>query len=136
MKKSRLGWAFAGVISVVALGCSHASPVWSGTWKLNVSKSTTSGPSFLITISPEGEYSVDNGTYSQSFRCDGKEYPTTPKRTISCVHASALVIDTTSRENGAKVATAHWELSADGKTLTLKGTSTQPDGSIKPREAV
>lgn len=134
MKRSCLGWAFAGLISVVALGCSRASPVWNGTWKVNESKSTIPGPSFSIAISPAGEYHVDNGTYSESFRCDGKEYATTPKRTISCLQTGGLAIDTISREKGAKVATAHWELSDDGKMLTLKGTSTQPYGSVKPRE--
>lgn len=136
MKRKCLGWVCAGVILVVALGCSHASPVWNGTWKVNESKSTIPGPNFSITISPAGEYHVDNGTYSQSFRCDGKEYPATPKRTISCLQTGVLAIDTTSWENGAKVATAIWELSTDGKMLTLKGTSTQPDGSVKPREMV
>lgn len=134
MKNSCLGWAFAGVISMAALGCSGASPVWDGTWKLNESKSSIPGPSFLITISPAGEYHYDNGTYSYSFRCDGKEYSTRPNRTISCLQTSAFVIDTTSKENGAKVATAHWELSADGKMLSIKGTSVQADGSVKPRE--
>jgi hypothetical protein len=57
-------------------------------------------------------------------------------RTISCVQTGAFVIDTTTKENGRKVGTAHWELSADGKTLTIKGTSMQSDGSLKPIENV
>jgi hypothetical protein len=120
---------------MVALGCSRASPVWNGTWKVNESKSSIPGPSLSITISTEGEYKVDNGTYIESFRCDGKEFATRPSRTISCLQTSSGVIDTTSKENGAKVVT-HWELSSDGRMLTLKGTSIQPDGSVKPRETV
>jgi hypothetical protein len=134
MKNRCLGWAFAGAISIAALGYSGAAPVWNGTWKPNASKSSISGPIFVITISPAGEYHYDDGVYSYDFRCDGKEYSTRPSRTISCLQTSAFAIDTTSKENGAKVATAHWELSADGKMLTIKEASIQADG--KPRELV
>jgi hypothetical protein len=135
MKNNYLSCALA-LISMVALGCSRASPVWDGTWKLNESKSNIPGPSFSITISPTGEYHSDNGTFSSNFRCDGKEYPTRANRTVSCVQPSAFVIDTTTKENGAKVATAHWELSADWKMLTIKGTTIDADGSVKPKEKV
>jgi hypothetical protein len=135
MKISCLGRAFVCVIPMIVLGCHRASPVWDGTWKLNESKSSIPGPNFSITISPEGEYHLDNGTYNDSFRCDGKEYSTKPNRTMSCLQTSAFVIDTTSKENGV-VATTHWELSPDGRMLTLKRTSIQADGSVKPRETV
>jgi len=136
MKSSCLGWAFAGAISIAALGYSGASLIWNGTWKPNASKSSISGPSFVITISPAGERHYDDGVYSYNFRCDGKEYSTRPSRTVSCLQTSAFAIDTTSKENGVKVATAHWELSPDGKMLTIKEASIQADGSIKPRELV
>jgi hypothetical protein len=121
---------------MIAIGCSGPSPAWNGTWKVNESKSSIPGPSFSIAISPEGEYHVDNGTYSDTFRCDGKEYSTKSNRAMSCLQASAFVIDTTSKENGVKVATTHWELSPDRKVLTLKRTAIQADGSVKPRETV
>jgi hypothetical protein len=136
MKNGCLGWAFVALIWMAALGCSRALPVWNGTWKLNESKSSIAGPTFQITISLAGEYHYNNGTYSYSYRCDGKEYPTRPNRTISCLQTSAFAIDTTSKENGAKVTTAHWELSADGKMLTIRGTSIQSDGSVKPKEVI
>jgi hypothetical protein len=136
MRKSCLGWTFTGLIWMAALGRSRALPVWNGAWKLNGSKSSIAGPNFSITISPEGAYHYDNGTFRYGFRCDGKEYPTTPSRVISCSQTSTFVIDTTSKENGANVATAHWELSADGKMLTVRGTSIQSDGPVKPGEVI
>jgi hypothetical protein len=135
MKIKHLSWALA-MFSMVALGCSRALPAWNGTWKLNESKSSIPGPNFSITISPTGEFHLDNGTNRYSYRCDGKEYSTTPNRTISCAQTSAVVIDATMKENGAKVGTAHWELSDDGKMLTIKATSIESDGSIKSREKV
>jgi hypothetical protein len=137
MMKTCLGWALVSVISITVLGCSGvASPLWNGTWKLNQSKSSIPGPDFSIAILPVGEYLYDNGTYSYKFFCDGKEYPARLGHTISCLQTSASAIETTHIDNGTKVGLAHWELSADGKMLTIKGTSIQADGSAKPTEQV
>jgi hypothetical protein len=136
VKNSCLAWAFVGAISLAAFGHSGASPTWNGTWKLNASKSSIPGPSFVIAISPAGEYHYDDGVYSYTFYCDGEKYSTRPGCTISCLPTSAFAFDMASNENSAKVATAHWELSADGEMLTIKGTSIQADGSVKPREIV
>jgi hypothetical protein len=129
-------WLFTTLILVVAVGCRKTSPDWNGTWKLNESKSSIPGPSFSITILPTGEYHLDNGTNSYDFRCDGREYTTATNRTLSCLQTSASVIDTTSKENGAKVGTAHWSLSPDERTLAIKATSFQTNGSAKSRENV
>jgi hypothetical protein len=45
-------------------------------------------------------------------------------------------MDTTSKQNGTKVEAAHWELSADGKLLTITSTSTQANGSLKFKQSV
>lgn len=121
----------AGLSAVASFGCFGAPPTWNGRWKLNQSNSTIPGPSFVITQSSAGEYHFDEGSYSYSFRCDGKEYPTTPHRTLSCLQMSASVIETTTKENGVKVSTGHLELSADGKMLTSNRTSVLSDGSVK-----
>src|SRR6266478_4361118 len=135
MKKYRLSCVFVGVISI-AEGCSAPSPVWDGTWKLNQSQSNIPGPSFSITTSAAGEYHIDNGTNSYSFRCNGKEYLATPHQTISCMQASDPLIDVTTKANGKTIRTSHWELSADGKVLTIKRTTIEADGSAKAKETV
>jgi hypothetical protein len=84
---------------------------------------------------PTGEYHSDNGTYSYNFRCDGKEYSTRTNRTISCTQSSTSEMDTTAMEDGKKFA-AHWELSPDGKTLTVKTNSTGTDAPVKVTERV
>ena len=134
MKDKYLSCVF--ISFVVASGCVAAPPGWNGTWKLNESKSSVPGPSFSITISPTGEYVSDSGTYKFSFRCDRREYPTTTNRTISCSQTSPSVIAMTYKENGVKVGTAHWELSADGEMLTIKRTSIQTEGSVNSKENV
>lgn len=129
-------WACAGAIWLTALGCFASPPIWSGTWKLNESKSNIAGPSFSLTILSTGEYRSDNGTYSYDFRCDGKEYATSTSRSISCMQSSPSEMDTTIKEDGRTVGTNHWELSADGKALTVRGNSIGTDGSVKAGERV
>jgi hypothetical protein len=130
------GWARAVLISAVALRCYGAPGVWNGTWKLNSSKSSIPGPSFTITISPTGEYHVNDGTSTSKFRCDGKEYPTVTHRMILCTRKTSSLMDIVLKENGTKIGTAHWALSADGKMLIVQQTSTQRDGSVRTRENV
>jgi hypothetical protein len=45
-------------------------------------------------------------------------------------------METTAKENGTKVKTAHWELSADQKALTIKPTSIQSGEPARPLVAV
>ena len=136
MKSNHLIWSCAAFVCLSTLGCFSSPPVWNGTRKLNESKSNIPGPTFSLTILPTGEYHFDNGTYSNNFRCDGKEYTTRPSRTDSCVQTNASEMDMTNKEDGKKIGTAHWELSADGKTLTLKGTPTGTDGTVKAFERI
>ena len=135
MKKYCLNLVFVGLVSTV-VACSTPTPVWDGMWKLNESKSSVPGPSVAISISPTGEYHFDNGTNTYSFRCDGKEYPAATNQTVSCTQTSDFLIDVTTKANGKKIRTSHWELSADGKALTIKRTAIEAAGSVKASETV
>ena len=139
MESKLLGRACVGTICMIALGCFSppgSAPIWNGTWKINESKSNIPGPSFSLTLLPTGEYHSDTGTYSFDFRCDGKEYTTRPSRTISCMESSPSEMDMTTKEDGKKVGTTHWELSSDGRALKEKGNSTGADGSVRTTERI
>ncbi len=136
MKNNCLHWAFLCVASVIILGCSGPSQDWNGTWKLIPSRSSIPGPSFTITIAPTGDYQIDNGTYSDMYRCDGKEYPLVSGYTMSCVQRNGLVIDSTAKKNGVVATTAHWQLSADGKSLVITLAAVQSNAPAKTKEVV
>lgn len=119
------GWANT------ASPCFAAPSAWNGTWKLNVSKSRIPGPSFTLALTPDGEYRMENGTFGYTFGCDGKEYKTSPARSISCKLDDSSDMDTTSRENGKIVRVDHWQLSFDGSKLTHTSSEPQADGSAK-----
>jgi hypothetical protein len=136
MKRNHSIWAHSGVIWLVASVCFASSPSWDGTWKVTKSSSTVPKPNFIITILSTGEYHFDDGVYTYNFRCDGKEYRVTASRTTSCTQKSASTMDKMRSEEGKQVDSQHWELSGDGKMLTVTTTSPKPDGSVKTVEKV
>jgi len=96
---------------------------------MNPSKGNFQGQIFTISISADGEYRCDNGRSSFTFRCDGKDRPIGNNRTEACVK-SATVLNRIRKENGAKTNASYWELSADGKVLTMTGTAFRPTGPV------
>jgi hypothetical protein len=133
--KKRLRWACVSLIFVTVSACHRVSPDWNGTWKLSASKSDIPGPSLTVAIDSSGEYHTENGTSTGNFRCDGKEYPAVANITVFCAQRSTSVMEITLEKNGTKTSTAQWELSLDGKMLTIKSTSVQAGGSVKSKES-
>jgi hypothetical protein len=127
---------FVCAIVVVIEGCSGAQSPWDGKWKLNELKSNFVGPTFSIAISPAGDYRIDNEASGYSFRCDGKDYPTGSGHTTSCDQINSLTIALKGKTNGVLSTDSIWEVSKNGKTLTINGNRTQSDGSIKHTEKV
>jgi hypothetical protein len=113
MRKARFGCLVFCVLAVIS-GCEPPYVEWSGRWKLNPSKSSFQGPVLTISISADGEYRLDDGTTTTTFRCDGQYRPMGNNRTQNCVKSSATTLDRTRKENGVKTNTYHWELSEGG----------------------
>lgn len=111
----------------VLTGCGP-SKAWNGQWDLDAAKSSVAGPTFVISVIRPGMYRLDAGTLIYSFACDGKKYPTTPNRFISCTQKDPSVIDSISTVDGSVVETAHWKLSTDGTSLSI--TSTKAGSSV------
>src|ERR1035437_7128123 len=118
--------------SALTSACNAQQPStdWNGTWKMNSSKGNFQGPIFTISISADGEYRYDDGYSSFTFRCDEKDRPIGNNRTQACVKSSATVLDRTRKENGAKTNAYHYELSADGKVLTVTATAFRPSRPV------
>jgi hypothetical protein len=125
---------FVCAIGVALEGCSGAPSAWDGKWRLNELKSNYIGPTFSITISPGGDYRIDNEGFGYSLRCDGKEYPTGSGHTTSCDQINPLTITLSGKTNGASPTLTEWEVSKDGSTLTTRSNKVQPDGTSKSVE--
>jgi hypothetical protein len=111
-------------------GCRGLSQNWNGTWKLNVPKSSFRDQAITISISPGGEYRYDDGFVSHTFLCDGRYQSMGNNRTQACVKSSITTLDITRMENGVRTNTYRWDLSVDGKILTMTATAIRPTGPV------
>jgi len=130
MRKAGFGWVVFCALAAVTLGCRAPAPDWNGTWKLNPSKSNFQGTVFKVSISASGEFRVDTGTSSFTFRCDGKYRPVGESRTEACVKRSTNALDLVRKESGVKTNAYHWELSDGGKVLRSTETVLRPSGPV------
>jgi hypothetical protein len=119
---------FLCTIAITFAGCHHIQSPWDGQWTLNPAKSHYAAPTFSVAISPSGEYRVDNGAFDYSFLCDGREYSAASGHTTSCTQISSRAIALKGLADAVST-NARWELSADGKTLTITADRIQIDGS-------
>ncbi len=128
MKDRSSSLLFVCATAVIFAGCHHIQSPWDGQWTLNTAKSHYAAPTFLVALSPSGEYRVDNGAFSYAFRCDGKDYSAASGHTTSCTQISPRAIALKGLADAVST-NARWELSADGKVLTITAERIQIDGS-------
>lgn len=135
MKTGTLHLALCATLLILASGCGPPS-AWSGNWKLDQSKSSEPGPTFSLSIPSTGEYRYEIESISYNFRCDGKDYPATAPYTFSCIQKNATAFDSVTKRNGAISVNSHWELSSDNRTLTIKSTAPDRNGTGRSSEKV
>jgi hypothetical protein len=136
MRNARFGWVVFYALAATLVGCRSSSD-WSGTWKLNPTKSNFQGTIFTISTSADGEYRFDDGVSGFTFRCDGKDRPIGENRTRACVKSSFTTLDlTTKNENGIKTRVSHWEISGDGTILTSRATEFRSGGPVITSQVV
>jgi hypothetical protein len=145
MRKKPLVWSLlVGVTALIAGGTAFAGENWVGTWKLNSAKSqlganavraqtltfeSTPAGIKLSSVGTDAEGKPMAGGYTSKF--DGKDVPWTgnPMADTACPKK----IDDNSYENswkkgGKATVSAKVSVSADGKTLTVVQTGTDPQG--------
>jgi hypothetical protein len=153
MRIKPLVWSLlVGVVTVIGGGTAFAGENWVGTWKLNTAKSQL-GPNAVraqtltFESSPAGIKLTSEGTdaegkpmkggYTSKF--DGKDVPWTGNPMADM--ASPKKIDDNTYENawkkgGKATVSAKVSVSADGKTLTVTQTGTDPQGKAVSSVAV
>jgi hypothetical protein len=127
MKKFLLICAFALFATLPVLAADNP---WIGAWKLDPAKSHFTGDTFTYSKAANGMMHFSDGsTFNFDFNIDGKEYKTVYDRTTTWTAAGDNAWDTVMKANGKVLGKSHRQLSADGKTLTITGTGTKPDGT-------
>ena len=140
--------SFTGLLMVFALACGlqAAQSPFSGTWKLNPTKSTISAPSphaEIIQVKAD-ENSIEvsrevldprsgkttNGSYKAAF--DGNDYPVigNPREdSIAFQRIDANTLKATAKKSGKVVGEYTFVVSADGRTTTVNYTEPDSEGN-------
>ena len=121
-------YCVCAALALVAAPCFAAGSSWDGTWKLNVAKSKFTGDTFTITTKGN-TMQFSDGVVTYDFACDGKTYAMIADRTITCTGSPATGYDYVSKAGNTVLSESHRAFSADGKTLTMHGTSLRADGT-------
>jgi hypothetical protein len=134
------------VVVVLSVGLQAAQSPFSGTWKLNPTKSTISAPSprgEIILVSADeksievASEVVDPGsgkTTKRSYKAgfDGNDYPVTgdPREdSIAFQRIDANTLKATAKKGGKVVGEYTFVVSADGRTTTVNYTERDREGN-------
>jgi hypothetical protein len=121
--------ALALALALAAVPCLAAGQSWDGTWKLNEAKSKFTGETMTLEDKGNGMIQVSGGSVTYDFACDGKAYPEIADRTMTCTGSDAVGWEHTTKAGDKVLTRSHWAISADGKTITVRGKEWRPDGS-------
>ncbi len=153
MRRLSVWIAFIGVLAFGVAAVAQAPEPIVGTWKLDVAKSTyepgpapksatvvveAAGKGFKVAVDAVG---ADGAAIKWGFTNleDGKDFPITG----NAAYDTGMTIRTSPREGtntykkaGKVLVTAKTSVSADGKTLTVTSTGTDPKGQTMNNVAV
>jgi hypothetical protein len=107
-----------------------ADPNYAGKWKMNLAKSNFGESTITYEPAAGGAMKVTMDGMSYTFTPDGKEVATPWGTTMSIKGVDAKTWEATEKTNGKVSMTGTLKVSDDGKTLSMNGKRTKPDGGI------
>lgn len=117
---------------LVAVGtCTLASAQnpFVGTWKLNQAKSHLTGNTLKYSTAPNGSIRETSTAGSYTFKTNGQAYSAPFDSSVRWKQTSPSTFETTYRRNGMLLDSDAIKISADGKTMTVISSGTNPNGS-------
>ncbi len=126
----------------VALACLVTGTLWAaddpfcGKWKLNMEKSTFTGEQIKIQDLGGNKYKWTVGNVTDTITYDGTDQPVHFGRTISMTPEGANSWKMVIKKDGRVLSSMTHKISDDGKTQTIKGTETKPDGTTSDFDVV
>ena len=100
-----------------------------GKWKLNMEKSNLVGEQIKIQDLGGNKYQWTVGNVSDTITYDGTDQPVHYGRTISMAPEGTNAWKMVIKMDGRVISSMTHTISSDGKTQTIKGTETKPDGT-------
>jgi hypothetical protein len=106
-----------------------ADDAFCGKWKLNMEKSQFTGEQIKIRDLGRNKYEWTVGNVSDAITYDGTDQPVHFGRTISMAPEGTNSWKMVIKKDGRVLSSMTHTISDDGKTQTIKGTDTKPDGT-------
>ena len=106
-----------------------------GKWKFDESKSKMTGEQIQIQDLGGNKYKWTVGKITDTLAYDGTDQPAHFDRTISMTPAGTNSWKMVIKKDGRVLSTMTHTISTDGKTQTIKGTETKPDGTTSDFDA-
>jgi hypothetical protein len=100
-----------------------------GTWKLNQAKSHLTGTMVKYSAAPNGSIRQTTAAGSYTFKTNGQPYSAPFGASARWKQTSPSTFETTYRRNGMLLDSDAINVSADGKTMTIISSGTNPNGS-------
>lgn len=126
MKRFYFSLALAGLLAGTLWA---ADDPFCGKWKLNMEKSKFTGEQIKIQDLGGNKYNWTVGNVSDTIAYDGTDQPVHFGRTLSMTPAGANNWKMVIKKDGRVLSSMTHTISGDGKTQTIKGTETKPDGT-------
>jgi hypothetical protein len=126
----------------LVLACLLAGTLWAsddpfcGKWKLNMEKSKFVGEQTKIQDLGGNKYKWTSGNVSDTITYDGTDQPVHFGQTISMAPEGPNTWRMVIKKDGRVISSMTHTISDDGKTQTIKGTGTKPDGTTSEFNAV
>lgn len=126
----------------LAFACFFAGALWAGNdpfcgkWKLNMEKSQFTGEQIKIQDLGGNKYKWTVGNVSDTITYDGTDQPVHFGRTIAMAPDGANNWKMVIKKDGRVISSMTHTISDDGKTQTIKGTETKPDGTTSDFDVV
>jgi hypothetical protein len=122
---------FALIACMACANTSAAQSPFAGTWKLNQEKSQLAGDTMKFGPAAEQSIELTTGGITYSFRTDGKPYAL-PSGDVAIWRQNSPSNWTTEYRtiNNKLLSSDDWQLSADGKTLTITSTGAKANGDL------
>ena len=117
------------LVCLLAATVYAASDPFCGNWKLNQEKSKISGEQMKIEDLGGNKYKFTFGDVSDTITADGTDQPVHFGRTTAISAAGPNTWKMVEKKDGKVLTSMTHTLSADGKTQTIKGTDSKPDGT-------
>ena len=120
-----------GCLLAVVGTCTLASAqnAFVGTWKLNQAKSHLTGNTVKYSAAPNGSIRETTAVGSYTFKTNGQAYTAPFGASARWKQTSPSTFETTYRRNGMLLDSDAIKVSADGKTMTVISSGTNPNGS-------